>query len=252
MKDGDYFRSVSIFKELEYFSSQDTDKDRARVGIGLSYILANKYDLAIPFLSDTSARNETARFLYGLCYIGLRDFKEADAIWSLAFVSTELQAGACLFNALIFLTSEDLNRAKEAIGQAPSGTSWVPFVATAKGVHESLKMRRHYSPLLAGVASAVVPGLGQCIDGHWVDGGQALAFNTFFGFAAYGVYLYDSHFSKNFAYTGIAITIALSFDASNILGAAKTADYANQASRERIISPWEKELWDHLPYIIFR
>ena len=52
----------------------------------------------------------------------------------------------------------------------------------------------------------------------------------------------DSSYSSNYLCTGIWVAITASFHPANVFGAAKTAEYANQASRERILTPYEKRL----------
>jgi hypothetical protein len=251
VKDTDYFRAVTVFKELEYFAKNDQERDRARIGQGLAYILMGKSELALAPLSATAEKEEAGRFLMGLCYIAERNFSQGEAVWGhTEFSNPEFEMGARIFRALYMLSLDRTVSAREYLASVSSGTSWDPLCLRAKLSADSLDVRPRYNALISGSASFLLPGLGQCLNGHWVDGLQAAVFVGAFGFLTYGTYLYDSKYSKDYVYTGIAASITVTFHLSNVIGAAKTAAYANQAAKDRILSNLEKDIWEHLTSVI--
>ena len=245
----DYFRAVTVYKELGFFASDPQTRSRARIGEGLAYLLSGKSDLALGPLA-AEAQNDpegTARFLMGLCYLRQRNLAQAESVWGQeALPKASLEAARQAFRALFQLSLDRTATAREILAAIPPGTLWDDAVLQGKLIVEQLDTQPRFSPWVAGGASLLIPGLGQVATGHFVDGFQAFFSVGLLGAATYGVYLYDSKYSSHFLNTGIGLVITASFHLANVLGAAKTAGYANQAARNRILTPWEKGLWSRL------
>lgn len=249
VRDGDYFRAVTVYKELGFFATDPQTRSRAQIGEGLAYLLSGKSDLALaPLAAATEIDPEgTARFLLGLCYLQQRNLTQAESVWGRdAFPTPSLEAARQVFRASFQLSLDQITTAQEILAGIPPMTLWDVAILQGKLVAEQLATRPRYSPWLAGGASFLLPGLGQVTTGHYVDGLQAFFSVGLMGAATYGVYLYDSKYSSNYVYTGIGLVLTASFHVANVIGAARTADYANQAARERILTPWEKGLWSRL------
>ncbi len=249
LRSEDYFRAVTVYKELGFFASDPQTLSRARIGEGLAYLLSGKSDLALEPLS-AEAQNDpegTARLLMGLCYLRQRNLSQADTVWGQEPLPRPTpEAARQTFRALFLLSLDRTATARDILAAIPPGTLWDDAVVQGKVVVGQLETRPRFSPWVAGAASLLIPGLGQITTGHYVDGAQAFATVGLLGAATYGVYLYDSKCSSSYLYTGIGLVITASFHVANIVGAAKTAGYANQAATDRILVPWEKELWSHL------
>lgn len=249
VRDADYFRAVTVYKELGFFASDLQTRSRAHIGEGLAYLLSGKSDLALgPLAAETENDPEgTARFLFGLCYLRQRNLSQAESVWGQeALPKASQEAARQTFLALFQFSVDRIATAQEILAGIPAGTLWDDAVIRGRLIAGQLAARPRYSSLLAGGASFLIPGLGQFTTGHYVDGVQAFFSVGAFAAATYGVYLYDSKYSPNYLYTGIGLVVTASFHLSNVLGAAKTADYANQAARDRILTPWEKNLWSRL------
>lgn len=225
--EGDWYRAIGIWKELRFDGlSHGVFSWEAEQAI-LADLWAAKQDEAglreVTRIEDSFGSEPVARKQAGLAWKGLflyrlNRFPSAEYSWSLA--QTPLYLG------LLYAKTGRANDAKEqwkALGALPDPT---------KAGFEPK------SPLIASGLSLLFPGAGQVYAGHWYDGAQAMTLVGFFGFSTYGLYLYDSKVSGNYALTAISGGITLFFELANIYGAYKTAEFFNQnqeAKRDGIL-----------------
>ena len=229
-KEGDWYRAIGVWKEVRFTDTDEATFWSATQAIVLDYWKANQDALGLQelarleaALSQATVERQKAAFSWaGLFQYRLKRLPEAEYAWARA--QNDLYLG--LLEARIGHTDE-------------AAVRWKNF----SQADALLPLTDSRSPLVAGALSLAFPGAGQAYAGHWFDGAQALGMVGFFGFAAYGTYLYDSHFSNNYVLTGLAAGVALVFEAANLYGAAKTADYFNQNKEAERTAVWEKAVF---------
>lgn len=117
---------------------------------------------------------------------------------------------------------------------------------------QSVHLPETRQPVLAAGLSLAFPGAGQVYSGHWMDGAQALLFVSTMGLSTYCAYQYDSKVSGNYGLTAVMGAITLFFEASNVYGAYKTAEYFNENKRLRMMEFLEEKVFQQpLPQMRF-
>lgn len=244
MKERDYFRAISVYKELAFFSKDKDSSIYFYSQIGKAYRLSKKYDLSISTYSNILGNNNLAdsiaASLYlnlGLNYLGMNVpsqaivyFKEAQKIdngqlplfyLGLASVETSDWSGA-------------INYYDQSASKSAASNIGMLSTAFSKKIQDVDKVSTK-SPLLATLFSIIIPGSGQWYCGHYVDAVQAFAFVSVFSFASYLAYQNDKKNNSNYVLTGISLSITGLFHLANIIGAGRTATYYNQRQRELFI-----------------
>jgi len=229
--EGDWFRAIGVWKEIRFEAADENAFWQATQAIVMDCWAAHQDETGLKELAKlesaldkaTPGRRSAAWSWMGLFQYRLNRLPAAEYAWT--------QAGNTLYLGLI----------EARTGRtADAALRWKNFPQ----IDAQVPLTDSRSPLLAGSLSLAFPGAGQAYAGHWFDGAQALGMVGFFGFAAYGTYLYDSHFSSNYVLTGIAAGVALIFESANLYGAAKTADYFNQNKEAERTSVWEKAVFE--------
>jgi hypothetical protein len=235
-----------VFKEVAYFTQDPLEKDQSLLLEGLSYLLSNRPDLTEVALEQRS-RPSAQEFLLRILSAVQRgqSFSETNLQ---ALMRSDPESGrfALLFLSLAHMRQGEDTEAFEVLRRLEGLFPNDPLLITAQERLTDLQNGPRHSPFLVGAASAILPGSGQFLTGHYFDGLQALTFLGLFGAATYASYLYEADRDKGYIMTGITGGITATFYASNILGASKTAEYANQNSRDKVLNPWEDLLWGYL------
>ncbi|MEI7812136.1 MAG: hypothetical protein WCJ01_06875 [Ignavibacteria bacterium] len=241
MKERDYFRAISIYKELAFFCTNRDSIIYYHSQIGKAYRLSQKYELSILTYSDILNKYKLADSItssvyinLGLNYLGMNIpaqaifyFKEAQKtdtgqtpLFYLGFVSVEISDWK---NAQLYYN--------QASGLSPLSKIGILSSTFCKKTCDADKIPAK-SPVLASMLSAIIPGGGQFYSGHYVDALQAFTFVAAFGFTSYIAYQNDKTKNSNFLLTGISLSITGLFYSANIIGAERTTTYYNQRQRE--------------------
>jgi len=240
LAEGDYYRAITLYKELAFFAADPAERDRHRYTIGKAYRLAQRHDLAVATLAPLLARGALdpglqarARLQLGLGYLGSGVPALAELELQQAAASGE-QARASLFLGVLRLEGrKDAEAAAHFAAAARDGDGATRQLALQLGERAltaaDLPSR---SPTLAALLSAVLPGAGQLYVGHSADALQAFGFTGAFGFATYLAYERDRDRGGTYVLTGTAAAITAVFYAASIYGAARTARYFNDRQRE--------------------
>lgn len=197
--EGDYFRAASEYKRLLYLNSDPIQKDSLRYTLAALYDKMGYYKNGMAVLSkvsDTSSssfRQARAVFSYKL-----GDYALARAYW----------IGKDSLVALAYLR-EGNDRLVQRI---------LP----------GYKLPHRKLPFIAGLLSAVVPGLGRIYDGRWADGLMAFTLIASSGLAAYHYNQKDNRGAEAF-YGGLTAAFYL----GDIYGSAMGAEIYNRRERER-------------------
>lgn len=250
MREHDYFRAISVYKELAFSSTNDDSTIFYLSQIGKAYRLGEKYELSIDAYSRlldahklSQDWNNEVQINLGLNYLGM-DLPALAAPYFLSVLDSDTSGRALFYTGLVSCETEkwdDADRIFTRLSQERPSTRVGVVSSNARGklgLRDALPSR---SPTSAALFSAFLPGSGQIYSGHYVDGMQAFAYVSAFAFASYAMYRYDNKFNSNYILTGISISITALFHISNIIGAEHTAEYFNQRQRDLFLDDIRKE-----------
>lgn len=241
MQERDYFRAVTVYKEVAFFEGEPRLRLDARYQIGRAYRLAGRYPLSLrgyaAWLSAGGEGSDRAGLVYAgmaASLLGMKRGAQATYYLDLAEAEGEL-AIASLYRGALALEGNDwplarsyLERTVEADPKGP-GAALAHDMMMAADRAENATTR---SPALAGLLSTVVPGAGQAYSGHYVDALQALGFVGLLGFTSLVAYRYEGSRDGGYPMTITAISLTGLFHVANIVGAVKTAEFYNRRQRE--------------------
>ncbi|MFM1961207.1 MAG: hypothetical protein RLZZ172_52 [Bacteroidota bacterium] len=97
-----------------------------------------------------------------------------------------------------------------------------------------IKKLNKKSPLIAGIASALIPGAGYAYAGHKLTGLSSFIFNGLFAFATY-----SSFKTRNVGMGVLTGLFGCAFYISNIQGSVKSSKRYNEVQYKRIIEKYE-------------
>lgn len=250
MYENDYFRAISIYKELAFFSKNNDSTIYYYSQIGKAYRLSQKYDFSIltysKILNNFKLTDSITSSIYidlGLNYLGMNVpaqaiyyFKEAQKINNNQF--------SYFYLGLASVETSDWSSARLYYDQTsknfPNTNIGILSTTFSKRIEAIDKIPRK-SPFLASLMSIIIPGSGQFYSGHYVDAFQAFAFVATFSFATYIAYKNDKTTSSNYILTGISLSITGLFHLANIIGAERTATYYNQRQKELFINELKEQ-----------
>lgn len=240
MSEGDYFRAVTVLKQLAFEAATPQQKAVYRYRIADAYRLSQRWELAVANISPLLARGALAPELVprahlqlGLSYLGMGVTAMAEPEFERAAAMGEV-GRARLFQGLVRLEARRDREAAELFALAARDADPAVAGLAATLAERALRVGSipSKSPAVAATLSAIVPGAGQLYVGHEVDALQAFGFTSTFGFATYLAYDRDRRQGGPFVLTGIAAAITAVFHAANIYGATRTALYFNERQRE--------------------
>lgn len=239
MREGDYFRAITEYKKIEFYANSGSLREFTGLQIGKAYYRSAKYKSSIRSLArlinetDPHSPVQSESYLYlGLNYYRLGVWPTAEYYWRQMEDSTGQTAP---YFALLHAERSDWQKARRVLESVPG---W-------EGVTETFKQGERLprrSPLVSGILSTLVPGLGQVYSRHVYDGLQAFLFVGAFSFASYMAYRYDSKFNKNYVTTSVAIGITGVFHLANVIGATKTATYYNRRQKDLFLNPIREQI----------
>jgi tetratricopeptide (TPR) repeat protein len=244
-REQDYFRAITEYKKLYYYSKDSKCKNRCLLQISKAYLNSNQYKLSIKYANALLNRRETAdadfsraNTVMGLSYYGLKVFPIAEDYFIKA-LETDTTEFSLFYLALL---DAERFRYKEAsfkynkISQISKDRELAnTSQQLAQQVQNGYLVKRR-NPALATLMSVLVPGSGQVYCSHQYDGLQAALYVGAFTFASYACYRYDNKFRNNYINTYLAISITGLFHLGNIIGARRTAQYFNQKQRQNFLN----------------
>jgi tetratricopeptide (TPR) repeat protein len=250
MNERDYFRAISIYKELAFYSTNTDSSIYYLSQIGKAYRLSRKYDLSLSTFSSLlstyrlPALQESKSYInVGLSYLGQE--VPSQSLFYLEKAKTIDTTGiAPFFLGYAYCKLSDWERAKLSYQEVFERTTSETLKTLSRKFLEIVEIGNQIpqkNPLVSSILSSIFPGAGQFYCGHYVDGLQAFAFVSTFAFASYAMYKYDKKYSSNYALTGISISITALFHFSNIWGAGHTAAYYNQRQKELFFQEIEEK-----------
>jgi hypothetical protein len=244
MSERDYFRAITVYKELAFRETEPGARAFYRYQIGQAYRLSHRPDLSSDVLARlrTQAPPELAGKIEA--QLGFNDLTQgipASAAQHLARAEALGEgARAELGLGLIDLDEGHPGVAQLRFARALEAAPDESVRGLARQLHEAAgryEARPQKTPWLAGLLSAVVPGAGQLYAGHPVDAAQAFGFVGAFAFTTFLAYQYDRRREGPYVFTGISLSITAILHLANVLGAERTARYYNQHQDEVFLGP---------------
>lgn len=250
MKDEDYFRAISMYKQIMYFSDDVVTRNFCLLQIAKAYHKGNRFKASIKFLSRllnqshlSASYLNRAQIYLGLNYYGLRSYTLAEDQLQKA-VSTDTTGFASYYLALVELEKGNWRIAGESYERVSQKFGHTRIGILSKQLTEEVLKGEDLdskNPYLAAVFSTILPGSGQFYCHHYYDGIQAFLYVGAFALATHAAYRYDRDFNKNYISTYIAFSITSLFHIGNIIGAQRTASYYNLKQKQRFLDQIRKK-----------
>lgn len=242
-RQGDYFRAISEYKQLQFFTQDADSAGLFQFYIGKAYYRSGKHTNSIDAFAGVLERRiadslKAQSFNYiALNYVNLSlpnqalyynsEARKVDSVSS-AFVA-----------GLIYANLHAWDRSKEFFESAATSAAGGSVSRIARQNIDQLNRAdamEEKSPFLSMVLSAVLPGSGQYYAGHPVDALQAFAFVGSFAYMSSVAYRYDRQRGHGYYNFGISLSITSLFYAANIIGAERTASYHNTKQQQEFVS----------------
>ncbi len=250
MREKDYFRAISAYKELAFYSKNEDSTVFFMTQIGRAYRLSRKYELSIDLFSSLLTKYSKSQsqldffnINLGLNYLGLRVSSHALPYFEKTFI-TDSTGYAYFFAAYVECERSNWEKANLYYFKASSllnnqdvKTLSLEF---ASKVLNGDKIPQK-SVFLTAAMSSIIPGLGQYHCGHYFDAAQAFIFVSSFAFVSYAMYRNDRNNNSNYILTGVSLSITTLFHFANIFGAERTANYYNQRQKEIFLQDIQKK-----------
>ena len=231
----DYYRGISVLKQVAYFADDPKMKALCVFKIGEAYQKSRKYKSSVEYLERYIADAAADTFFYraqmylGASYLQLGRYDKAVASFSLAENMKNDGAGlvwAAYSNVQQgkFATASDLLQSiiRERKGEAIAFGSQeiLREIDTHKNARQSTRT--------ASILSTLCPGLGQLYVRHYYDAAQAFILVNSFAYMTYASYRLGALDEQSHLVTALSAAVTGMFYYANILGAGRTAAYRNQ------------------------
>ena len=244
MDEKDYFRAISEYKKLFYFSNDIETKNECLLKISKSYLKSNKFKSSIRFSSRLLNRpnismdqfNKSNNYI-GLCYYGLKVFPMAEDFFNKA-VSSDTTGFSLFYLALLDVEKSNYREASKKYSTISKNSISPELIKVSEQLSSDvlkgykIKSRNSY---IASFLSTILPGSGQIYCKHYYDGIQSFLYVGAFAFATYASYKYDKKFNNNYINTYITLSITSLFHIGNIIGAERTATYYNLKQKQNLL-----------------
>ena len=235
MAQRDYFRGISVLKQVAYFAEDPETEALCDFKIGEAYHKSRKYRSSVEYLERYLAATAADTFLYraqmylGASYLQLGRYPKAVASFSLAEGMKNDGAGR-VWAAYSSIRQGDFAAASDLLQPILRERKGD---AIALGSREILREVDAYrssrkSARTASVLSALCPGLGQFYARHFYDGAQAFVLVNGFAYMTYASYRLGALEEQSHLVTALSAGVTGMFYYANILGAGRTVAYRNQ------------------------
>ncbi len=246
LKEKDYFRAITVLKELRFDAIHDSNRVKYDYMIGYSYYKSAKYENAIDYLTLVAEKQNVplemtskSRTLLSLSYYGIKMYDYA--LMELDNTSTKdtTYVLSSFYKTLLDIERKQFSNTEHDLAVIIAECKNPEIVEKSKKILATVTQRHTLpskSPMFAGILSGIVPGLGQIYSQHYFDGAQAMSFVGILGYATYATYQFNHLTNKSHLSTAIIGLIAGMFHVSNILGAVKTAEFRNSRINDEYLN----------------
>ena len=232
---GEFFKAVLEFERLIHFFPESPFADEAAFGVALAYDSAGAYEVAAASLSqfihdfDDSSLIPDARLMLGRSLALAENYEDSRAELSdLASAEPPLSSSprAGLLHGLTYLPLWELDAAERSFRLTAQTFPDDPAGLLANNLVGITAKRAELpilSPFVAGLSSALLPGLGQAMAGEFWDGLMALTTNALWVGATWWAISADE--VPTAVVTGL---LGVSFYLGNIYNASHAAEEFNR------------------------
>lgn len=233
-KQNDYFRAISVYKELLFFSKDPDSVIFYQYQIGKAYYRSGKHNNSIAefasILEKPISNELKANCLnyIALNYLNLSLPNQA-LFYSIEALKIDTPKSA-FTTGLIYANLYDWEKAKYYFHLASkSSTNSIVSDLAKENIMllNTVSNLPRKSPLFSLILSAIIPGAGQFYSEHYVDALQAFTFVGSFAYMSYIAYKYDHSRNKGYFNFGISVFLTSIFYVANLIGAERTATYYN-------------------------
>jgi hypothetical protein len=241
MREHDYYRAISLYKELEYFAGDVDSAAWYAYRICAAYRYSRHFEHALSQGADLLGRaslngdlERRTKMHLGLSHIQL-DAPQIGISWLQEAAHGDTSALPDLFLALAFTDLNEYSAARLHATRVLEHGSTTRYGVLARRLDEPLATADDIpsrNPLLMAASSAVIPGIGQAMCGHYVDALQAFTYVAAFAFTALIANRYEVQQGPGRPLTTVALSVTGIFHLANILGAHHTAAYFNQRQKD--------------------
>ena len=244
MRQGDYFRAISEYKRVLFYSRDDSTRNYCLLQIARCYRKSSKYESAVRYSSsllNNATISPSLRWQSNL-NLGITYLESKMPQLSLPYLQAAVTGDSASFPLLCIglaeLEMQNWDKASGLFRRAAATSKNSVLQAqmfTLSDRIEKFPDQTWKSPFLASSFSFVLPGSGQLYSGHIYDGIQAFLVTASFAFATYAIYKYEQSSKGHLAWTYVSVSITGIFHAANVIGANRTAKYRNWKRRSDFV-----------------
>lgn len=232
--EGDYFRAITEYKRLVFFSPKDDLAEKSLFRIAESYFKARRWKEAVDAFDDfhskyrQSARAAEALYFKGLAEKELKRYENAlSTFQEIIRTKSEGFADKSLYqSALIHLETEKWQKSKETFLLIPDSSPIYSSARTFSSGLERMDDIPRKSPALAGSLAAILPGAGHVFTERYLDATMAFLLNGAFILAAVELVRHDIP-----AAAGVVAFFELGWYTGNIYSAVSSAHKYNEREK---------------------
>jgi hypothetical protein len=247
-KERDYFRAITVWKELRFLSREPAAQRRYSLSIAQDYWQSERFLSCVAAASQAlrepsaAAPDEThlkdhfdAHLQSANCYLALKIPSQAimhlDQSMQLTRSPTlsrdaQRRGRAAVSYALAHNETGNTQAAQTyQVAALQLGDPRAKQLGVVLAQKADVPSR---SPVAAVVLGAVVPGLGHAYAGHWFDAAQALFFVGAFATASIAAYSWEHNSGRPLVLTSVMFSLTSIFHIANIVGAERAARFFNE------------------------
>lgn len=259
-RSGDYYRAISEYKKLSFYSTGDSLKAYYNYQIARAYYKSKKYKTSVEYSNILLASKDATEQYHYLAniYLGL-SYMESNrsSLASIHFREAMLYNSNGFAKLGLGLMAAKTDRWKEAIRLFSEIAIESINISIRESAKQMLSLSKFgpdlpsKSPKKAAILSAMMPGLGQVYAEHYYDALQAFIFVSSFAYATQSIYLYENEVKNNLTFTFISVPITALFHFSNIIGAKNTAKYRTIKLRDDLFGKLRARYLALEPLIVY-
>jgi hypothetical protein len=244
MHQGDYFRAITEYKRVAFYSTSDSVKEYCLDRISTAYRKSMKYESATEYAAELCARSKIGSYnwyrsnlLLGLAYQGSDMPQLALQYFQTALEYPDTLQMARRYLGAVYFSLNNIDKSLEyfhgILDHETSDTRRKDIDAIIADIEQYSGLPKK-SPFLASALSFCVPGAGQIYSHHYYDAVQAFLYTAAAAVGTYALYTYEHSHEGRVVWTYIGLAFTATFHVSNILGANRTAQYYNWKLHENV------------------
>ncbi len=244
MHQADYFRAITEYKRVVFYSTSDSAKDYCLGQISKAYRKSMKYESATEYAAELLARSKIGSYnwYWSNLLLGLSYQESNMPQLALQYFNTALEYPdsiqlAQLYLGAVYFSLNDIEKSLEyfraVVDNETSDRRKKDIDAIIADIEQYSGLPSK-SPFLASALSLCVPGAGQVYSNHYYDAVQAFLYTAAAAVSTYAMYNYEHSHEGKLVWTYVGLAFTTTFHISNIIGANRTAQYYNWKLHENV------------------